>query len=50
MNTLQRAVQDYLSMERDLGFQLVEAGKGLLDFVAYPQQHRTSYLPTSPRR
>ena len=32
MNTLRQAVQEYLSMRRDLGFQLRETGKGLLRF------------------
>ena len=44
MNTLRQAVQEYLSMRRDLGFSLREAGKGLLDFVTFMEQHRASYI------
>ena len=44
MNTLRQAVQEYLSMRRDLGFSLQEAGKGLLDFVTFMEQHRASYI------
>lgn len=44
MNTLRQAVQEYLSMRRDLGFKLREAGKCLLDFAAFMQQHRASTI------
>jgi len=44
MNTLRQAVQEYLSMRRDLGFSLQEAGKGLLEFVTFMEQHRASYI------
>ena len=44
MNTLRQAVQEYLSMRRHLGFTLREAGKGLLDFVTFMEQHRASYI------
>ena len=44
MNTLHQAVQEYLSMRRALGFSLREAGKGLLDFVTFMEQHRTSFV------
>jgi integrase/recombinase XerD len=44
MNTLRQAVQDYLSLRRSLGFKLLEAGKGLLDFVTFMQRHRASYI------
>lgn len=44
MNTLRQAVQEYLRMRRDLGFKLHEAGKGLLDFATFMQQHRASYI------
>lgn len=44
MNTLRQAVQEYLSMRRNLGFKLSEAGKGLLDFVKYMEHHRASYI------
>jgi len=44
MTTLRRAVQEYVRMRRDLGFKLREPGKGLLDFVRFMEQHRTSYI------
>jgi len=44
MNTLQQAVQEYLSLRRGLGFKLREAGKGLLDFVTFMEQHRAAYI------
>ena len=44
MNTLRQAVQEYLSLRRSLGFKLQDAGKGLLDFVAFMERHRTSYI------
>lgn len=44
MNTLRQAIQEYLSMRRDLGFKLREAGKYLLDFGAFMQQRRASYI------
>lgn len=44
MNTLRQAIQEYLSMRRDLGFKLREAGKSLLDFAAFMQRRRASYI------
>lgn len=44
MNTLRQAVHEYLSMRRNLGFKLREAGKGLLEFVTFMEQHRASYI------
>ena len=44
MNTLRQAVDDYLDMRRNLGFQLREAGKALPDFVAFMEQHRAPYI------
>ncbi|MEE9588051.1 MAG: tyrosine-type recombinase/integrase [Hyphomicrobiaceae bacterium] len=44
MNTLRQAVEEYLNLRRDLGFKLLHAGKGLLDFVTYMEQHRASYI------
>jgi integrase len=44
MNTIRQAVQEYLSMRRDLGFKLRDAGKGLLDFVTFMEQHRAPYI------
>jgi len=44
MNTLREAVQDYLIVRRDLGFKLREAGKGLLCFVSFMEQHGATYI------
>jgi integrase/recombinase XerD len=44
MNTLRQAAQEYLSLRRSLGFKLRVAGKRLLDFVTYMEQHRASYI------
>jgi hypothetical protein len=44
MTTLRQAVQEYVRMRRDLGFKLHEAGKGLLDFITFMEQHRASYI------
>ena len=44
MTTLRQAVQEYVRMRRNLGFKLHEAGKGLLDFVRFMEQHRASYI------
>ena len=44
MTTLRQAVQEYVRMRRDLGFTLHEAGKGLLDFVTFMEQHRASSI------
>jgi integrase/recombinase XerD len=44
MTTLRQSVQEYLRMRRDLGFKLRDAGKGLLDFARFMEQHRASYI------
>ncbi len=44
MNTLRQALKEYLSLRRNLGFKLREAGKGLLDFVTFIEQHGASYI------
>jgi integrase len=44
MTTLRKAVDEYLTMRRKLGFHLREAGAGLLDFVTFMEQHRASYI------
>lgn len=44
MNTLEQAIQEYLSMRRHLGFKLHEAGKCLPDFAAFMRQRRASYI------
>ena len=44
MNTLRQAVQEYLALRRGLGFKLLDAGQGLLDFVTFMKQQRASYI------
>ena len=44
MNTLREAVRTYLDMRRGLGFKLREAGKALIDFVTFLEQHQASYI------
>ena len=44
MNTLRQAVQEYLTLRRGLGFKLHEAGKDLLSFITFMEQHRASYV------
>jgi len=44
MNTLRKAVGEYLEMRRGLGFKLKEAGKGLIDFITFLEQHNASYI------
>src|SRR5262249_20896612 len=47
MNTLRQAVQDYLTMRPSLGYKLQSAGKGLLDFATFMEQHRAPYITHS---
>ena len=44
MNTLREAVREYLEMRRSLGFKLCEAGKALIDFVTFLEQHNASSI------
>jgi integrase/recombinase XerD len=44
MNTLRQAVGEYLALRRGLGFKLREAGKGLLEFVRFLEQHKATYI------
>ena len=44
MTTLREAVHEYLTLRRSLGFKLREAGKGLLEFAKFMEQHRASYI------
>ncbi len=46
MTTLRSAVHAYLTMRRDLGFQLRTVGKLLLQFVGFMEQHRVSVITT----
>jgi len=47
MNTLREAVRQYLDMRRGLGFKLREAGKALIDFVAFLEQHHASHITST---
>ena len=44
MNTLQKALQEYLAMRHALGFQLLDAGPALSDFVSFLKRRRTSHI------
>jgi len=44
MTTLRQAIQEYVRMRRALGFKLREAGKGLLSFATFMEQHRAPYI------
>ncbi len=44
MNTLRQALHEYLALRRSLGFKLHEAGKRLLDFVGFMEQHGAAYI------
>jgi integrase/recombinase XerD len=44
MNNLRRAIKEYLAMRRSLGFKLQDAGRGLLDFAAFMERRRASYI------
>jgi len=46
MTTLREAVGEYLSLRRSLGFKLHEAGKLLLAFVQFMEEHRSSSITT----
>ena len=46
MTTLRSAVQQYLAVRRSLGFQLSDAGRLLLKFVTFMEQHRASVVTT----
>src|SRR5215472_735975 len=44
MNTLRKAVREYIDMRRSLGFKLLGAGRGLIDFVRFLERHHASYI------
>jgi site-specific recombinase XerD len=46
MNTLRKAVRDYLEMRRSLGFKLRETGRLLPAFVKFLKKHRSSFITT----
>ncbi len=44
MDTLRQALDEYLATRRALGFKLQQAGAGLLDFVAFMERRRASFI------
>ena len=44
MKTLRQALAEYLTLRRNLGFQLREAGKALLDFVTFMEQQHAPFI------
>ena len=44
MKTLRQALDEYLSLRRNLGFKLREAGKALFDFVTFMEQQGALYI------
>lgn len=44
MNPLEQALKDYLSIRRNLGFQLVQTASDLRNFVAFLQTEGASYI------
>jgi integrase len=44
MNTLRQAVDEYLNLRRQLGFQLREAGKALPDFVTFMEHQHAPFI------
>ena len=44
MSTLREAVLEYLSMRRNLGFKLRDAGKALLDFANFMEQSQAPFI------
>jgi integrase/recombinase XerD len=47
MNSLARAIQDYLDLRRSLGFKLEDAGSALSKFAAFVQARGASHLTTA---
>ena len=46
MSSLSKALEEYLSIRRGLGFKLKEEGKVLVDFVSFLNEKGTSYITT----
>ena len=44
MNTLREAIHEYLSMRRNLGFKLREAGKALPDFATFMELRQAPFI------
>ncbi|MDR5785245.1 tyrosine-type recombinase/integrase [Caballeronia sp. LP003] len=47
MNTLRDALPEYLQLRRSLGFKLEDAGLQLPRFVAFVEQHGSTYITTA---
>jgi len=43
MNTLHKAVHDYIEMRRGLGFKLHDAERGLRKFIVFLERHRSCH-------
>jgi len=46
MNSLRKAVEDYLAMRRSLGFKLRDMGYNLHHFVSFLEQQGSSVITT----
>lgn len=44
MNTLRQAVDDYLTLRRNLGFKMQEESKALPDFIAFMEKNNATYI------
>jgi integrase/recombinase XerD len=44
MNTLRKAVHDYIEMRRSLGFKLHDAERGLRKFISFLERHRAAHI------
>ena len=44
MNTLRKAVREYLAMRRNLGFKMHGVDKPLLDFITFLEQRGADYI------
>ena len=44
MNTLRQAVTEYLTMRRNLGYKLQDAGIALREFVCFMERRRAPYI------
>jgi integrase/recombinase XerD len=47
MNPLRKAMRDYLTMRRSLGFKLAKHGAALPDFVSFLEQKHSSHITTN---
>lgn len=44
MTSWRKAVEDYVEMRRRLGFKLLDASVGLIDFASFLKQHRAARI------